>query len=100
MTTEPPPPEPPQDQGSPDRAAVLDRALQGYAKAGWRTENRTATQATICKGKRPSHVLHLILSIITLGVWLIVWLIIGIFGGEKRRLVTVTDAGNVTVTKV
>ncbi|VGO14779.1 hypothetical protein PDESU_03348 [Pontiella desulfatans] len=29
-----------------------------------------------CEGRTPSHILHLLLSIITGGIWLIVWLIL------------------------
>ena len=46
-------------------------------------------------GHRVTHVLHLILSIITFGLWLIVWILMGVFGGEKRAMVTVDEYGNV-----
>jgi hypothetical protein len=47
------------------------------------------------KGHRPNHILHLILSIITLGIWLIVWVLVGLFGGETRRTITVQPDGGV-----
>lgn len=47
------------------------------------------------KGHRPNHILHRILSIITLGIWLIVWIIVGLFGGETRRTITVQPDGRV-----
>lgn len=87
----PPPPPPSLDQ----RRAALEAAIQDAARAGWRVESRSDTQATIAKGKRPSHVLHLLLSIITLGIWLIVWLVVLLFGGEKRRLITVSEDGSI-----
>lgn len=31
-----------------------------------------------CRKKKTSHILHLILSVLTGGVWLVVWLLIGI----------------------
>ena len=36
---------------------------------------------------RPNHILHLLLSVVTLGLWLIVWLLIG--AGEKKAICTV-----------
>lgn len=83
-----------------DRKAVLDRELMARAASGWRTESRGEFQATVVKGKRPSHLLHLVLSVLTAGVWLIVWLLVGLLGGEKRRMVTVDDDGGVTVQKI
>lgn len=48
------------------------------------------------KGKPTNHVLHLILSIITLGVWIPVWICVVIFAGEKQRFVSVDEYGRVT----
>jgi hypothetical protein len=48
------------------------------------------------KGHRPNRIpLHLILSIITLGVLLIVWTLVGLFGGEMRRTISVQPDGRV-----
>ena len=38
--------------------------------------------------------LHLVLSIVTLGVWLFVWLGVIAFGGEKRMSASVDEWGN------
>ncbi len=83
-----------------ERKELLDAEIQKWAKKGWRVENRSDHQATIAKGKKVSHLLHLVLSLITLGVWLIIWLLMGLFGGIGRRLVTVDPDGNVKVTKI
>jgi hypothetical protein len=83
-----------------ERKALLDAALARLGAQGWRIENRSDFQATIAKGHRPNHILHLILSIVTAGLWLIVWLLIVIFGGEKRKLVTVDPYGNIAESKV
>jgi hypothetical protein len=82
------------------RKADLDAALARFGAEGWRIENRSEFQATIAKGHRINHVLHLLLTILTLGFWAIVWIFLAIFGGEKRQLVTVDDFGNVVATKV
>jgi hypothetical protein len=46
------------------------------------------------RGHRPNHVLHLILTLITLGIWAIVWILVTILGGEKRAVVSVDEYGN------
>ena len=46
------------------------------------------------RGHRPNHVLHLILTLITLGVWAIVWILVAILGGEKRKVISVDEYGN------
>jgi hypothetical protein len=68
---------------------TLDSAVEQYVKWGWRVESRSEHQAVMVKGHRPNHILHLILTIITLGVWAIVWLLLTAFGGEKRKTITV-----------
>jgi len=42
-------------------------------------------------------VLHAILTVFTCLLWGIVWLIMGLTGGEKRELVVVDEYGNVQV---
>ena len=70
-------------------ANPLDQQIAQYVKWGWRVESRTDHQAVIVKGHRPNHILHLILTIITLGMWAIVWILLSIFGGEKRKTLAV-----------
>jgi hypothetical protein len=48
-------------------------------------------QATIAKGKETSHVLHLLLTIFTVGLWLIPWLVLGVAGGVKRKMITIDE---------
>jgi hypothetical protein len=89
-------PQPAQAPLSADqRKAALDNALSIAAAKGYRVESRSDFQATIVKGHRTNHILHLILSIITLGVWLIVWILVAAFGGETRRTITAHPDGRV-----
>lgn len=78
-----------------DRTAMLERYVADAGRHGWRVQSMTATQAQLLKGKPTNHVLHLILSLITLGLWLFVWLGVVIFAGQKQKLVTVDAYGNV-----
>ncbi len=83
-----------------ERKAILDSTLQVWGARGWRIENRSDFQATVAKGKEVSHLLHLFLTLITLGIWLIFWLVLGVAGGVRRRLVTVDEFGNVVEQKL
>lgn len=66
----------------------LDAAVTQYVQWGWRVESRTESQAVVVKGRRPNHLLHLVLSLITLGFWIPVWICVAIFAGEKRKTLT------------
>lgn len=82
------------------RTELLDGALIYFAKGGWRVESRSEFQATLAKGKPTTHVLHLLLTILTLGWWLIMWLVLGIGGGVKRKVITITEYGLMDEQKV
>jgi hypothetical protein len=83
-----------------ERKATLDRVLADRGAQGWRIENRSDFQATIATGNRINHVLHLILTIVTVGLWGIVWIILAITGGIKRHLITIDEYGNVVERKI
>ena len=47
--------------------------------AGYTVANKTDTDVTLYRpGTKVNHILHLVLSIITFGVWLIVWLLVAL----------------------
>jgi hypothetical protein len=87
-------------RSSDDRRAVLDRALQLRGAQGWRIESRSDFQATIAKGERINNTLHLILTLVTAGLWALVWIIVAITGGIKRMMVTIDEYGNVIEQKL
>jgi hypothetical protein len=76
-----------------DRVAALDEAVAKNVRAGWRVESRGQYQAVVVKGSKPNHILHLILSIVTLGLWIPVWILITIFSSVKRDTLTVDATG-------
>jgi len=79
-----------------ERKAILADVIAGGVKRGWRVESQTDYQVVLVHGHRPNQILHLLLSIITLGLWIPVWILVAVFGGEKRRVITVGDQGQVT----
>lgn len=87
---------------SPDRRKeAMGRAVAAQlAQGGRRVESQTDYNAVLVSGKPVNHILHIILSVLTLGAWLIVWGILVVTGGEKREMVTVDEYGNTSVQKL
>ena len=52
------------------------------------------------RGKPVNHLLHLILTIVTVGLWGIVWIIVALTGGERRMQIAIDEYGNVVLTDV
>jgi hypothetical protein len=78
-----------------ERQAALSQRVAQFAKGGWRVESQTDLQAVLVKGHRPNHLLHLVLTVLTLGLWAIVWIIVATTSKERRAVLTVNQAGEV-----
>lgn len=79
-----------------DQQEALDARIAHWIKWGYRVESQSPTQAVLVTGRRPNHILHVILSVITLGLWLIVWFLVATFSGEKRKTISVSADGRLT----
>ena len=79
------PPEP-----SVHGSQILDQKLiEAAAQARQRggrivVDSRSETEAVFTFVKTPNHVLHGILTVLTAGIWLIVWLVVAAGGGHKE----------------
>jgi hypothetical protein len=67
----------------------LDAALASAVAHGWRVEYRDHTSAVIAGGAPCNHILHLLLTMFTCGLWAPVWLIIAATSGTKRLMLVV-----------
>lgn len=76
-----------------ERTARLEQAIREQARDGWWIESQSATQASLARGKDTSHVLHLILTILTVGIWLLVWIPVAALGGRRTKVLTVDPRG-------
>ena len=84
-----------------ERRQALAGAVQTQVAGGARVESQSDYQAVTVKGQRVNHLLHFIIGIFTLSAWwFLVWIPLAIFGGERRRTVTVDNFGNVGVQRV
>lgn len=84
-----------------ERSAILQQVIaqQVARNRGVRIEPMGPTQAVLVSGKRTNHILHLLLSVFTVGFWLPIWLIIALSNsGERRQVITVDAWGRVAIT--
>lgn len=77
------------------RSVLLAQTIQANVVRGARVESQGQYNAVLVWGRPVNHVLHLILTIVTAGLWGLVWLILALSGGESRTMVSVDDFGNV-----
>ena len=82
------------------RIGIMDAAIAQEVRSGQRVESRSDYQAVLVRGHRVNHVLHLILFLVTLGLWLPIWILLAILGGEKRELLQVDAYGKMAHRKV
>jgi hypothetical protein len=85
----------PRKKTAEEREEILARQVQSAIAAGGRVQSQSSYNAVIVTGQRINHGLHLILTLLTAGLWAIVWIIVAATGGEKRRMITVDEFGNV-----
>lgn len=79
-----------------ERAEILARAIHRYIVQGWRVTSQTQTTAALVKGHRPNHILHLLLTLLTLGVWAIVWIIVAASNHEEHYFISVDEYGGLS----
>ena len=88
-----------QTKPAEERRALLSNEVTRLLRQGRRVESQSDYQAVLLRGKQVNHILHLLLSVFTAGIWLIVWL--SLLGkGIKRELVQVDEWGKVTVSRL
>ena len=88
----------PDPMGPELRKARLAQAVQVEVATGGRVESQTDINAIIRHGKSTNHVLHVLLSIFTLGIWLCIWPIVGIVNILSRKptmSLSVDEYGNI-----
>jgi hypothetical protein len=75
------------------RSSALAERIALFTAEGWRVETLMDSQVILVKGRPTNHILHLILSILTFGLWLAAWPAIALDGGEQRVVLSVDEAG-------
>jgi hypothetical protein len=71
----------------------LNQVVMHEISLGARIESQSDFYVVLVKGNRPNHVLHLLLTVFTLGLWLPIWILVAITRQERRIVLTVDESG-------
>jgi hypothetical protein len=77
-----------------ERKAILQQKIIQHVGIGYKVETQTDFQVVLSHGGKVNHIMHLLLSIVTFGFWLIVWLLIAMFSRKKFITLSVDQFGN------
>jgi hypothetical protein len=66
------------------RSAWLDSQIAFHVNRGGRVESRAGNQAIIVYGQRVNHLLHFLITVLTCGLWVFVWLYLALTVKERR----------------
>ena len=78
-----------------ERKQILDQLILTQVSRGATEVMRSDFQVILSYGGKANHVLHFILSLLTFGLWLFVWLLIALGNKPKRYTYTVDKFGSV-----
>jgi hypothetical protein len=83
------------------RKQALATAVANEVRAGWNVQSQTDYQAVMhIPAEKTNHILHLILTLLTLGLWIIVWIaMVIIHKGEQHEVISVDEYGNTNIQK-
>jgi len=83
--------------GNTAQAAALQTAINACTIAGWRLTSAYGNMAQMVSGRPVNHILHVLVSIFTLGLWLPIWFLITVTAdGEKQLVITADEDGNIS----
>ncbi|MCY4624762.1 MAG: hypothetical protein OXC99_07165 [Chloroflexi bacterium] len=82
------------------RIRLLDAEVAEWIREDWRVESRSNFQAVMVSGRRVNHLLHLVLALVTAGLWIFVWIALVLTGGENRELLLVDIYGLISSEEV
>ncbi len=80
-----------------ERKARLSSAVGFEVSRGWRIDSQTDHMVALTRGGDTSHVLHFFLTLFTLGLWGIIWLIRGLSNAKARKILSVDLQGQIVV---
>ena len=79
---------------------AFETEIEDRIDKGWRIEEQTPTHVLMAKGERIKHGVHIFLSIVTVGVWGVVYGLLLLFGGLKERRIVRKPNGLASVQRV
>ena len=86
--------------GEANRKTNFTVLLTEQERLGKRVESRTDYSAVLVKSKPIAHTLHLVLTVPTLGLWGLLWLLQVLTRGETRERMEIDGQGFVKRTRI
>ncbi len=83
-----------------DRGYILASTVHAHAARGWRVESQTNASALLVKGKQVHNGAHAVMTLLTGGLWLAVWLPSMLINRRRCLAITVDAYGNTLVSKL
>lgn len=83
-----------------ERKRKLANQIRTEVTQGGRVESQGDFDAVLATGKEINHTVHLIATIVSCGIWGIVWLVMALTGGIKRKMVAVDEYGQILVQNI
>ena len=80
-----------------DRKSILEKQIIFHVSSGWRLDTQTEFAAVLSRGKGLNHILHLLLSLVTFGLWLIVWLMLLLVNRIHTMTIQIDKFGNTLI---
>ncbi len=74
-----------------ERLEILNQVVLSYASRGYALsyKDEQAVTAVIKKKASINNTLHIILSLVTCGFWLMIWLIMALLNMNKEKVITI-----------
>jgi hypothetical protein len=63
---------------------------------GWAVESRSESMAVLVSSKKTNHLLHLVLTLLTCGLWGVAWLAIALTAKTQRVSLAVDQNGAIS----
>lgn len=83
-----------------ERKRKLANQIRTEVTQGGRVESQGDFDAVVATGGEINHTVHLIATLASCGIWGIVWLVLALTGGVKRKMVAVDDYGQILVQNI
>ena len=76
-----------------ERSTILDEEIAAWTAEGWEIAFLAETSAALVLRHRPDHTFHAVVTVLTAGLWLVVWAGAALSAGEERLHIDVDEFG-------
>jgi hypothetical protein len=87
------------ERSDAERKSLLEKQIISHVSRGWRLDTQADFAAVLSSGKRLNHILHLLLSIVTFGIWIIFWIVMGLTNKIATVTISVDKFGNTSISR-